>query len=865
MLCLLVLFSFCLNVYAQTATQAMCEDYCHGIRDGVEVPFIRNANPERPLGGIIEACTGTNAQFVTDPPGGDPTQLCMDTCMQYRDDGDRIHETPIDDDNTWQCRMAHLEYVRLLQQSPTRHCAHAGPDGGGVCIQKLGPDGRPTAQWLGIQAVEAKFADIFNKGNNIPAAAAGVFQLAAFRLRMQLLNIHDPYTQEEHDANKAQINCPASSQKYRTADGTCNNQIRPDDGMAWSRFARQYYAQYNEPGEFTSKAQHKAMMNDPPIWKVAEFVARWNNRGFQPSPLLNVLAGAWLQFNNHDWFNHARDTRCRDATGRPVCNESNKDYCTEVQVNERGDKFCLENTLFDAEGYGLNEETHWWDASQLYGSSQEEQDRVKDGMYIKSTLVNGEQFLERDAEGPITGLAVNWWTGLEIMHTIFVREHNHVADRIKAENPSLTDEEIFQTTRLCISAIIAKIHTIDWTPAVLNNPIMRAGLRANWFGLPAVIAEFGDAVDPNLLTGVLGGVPLEEFLAQGGFEPIGGPVYDWGVPHQMTEEFVAVYRMHPLLPDWMNHKNETMSLHDLYFERNWQRFQADGLSEWLKSFGLGRAGHLQTGNYPQTLLDLAVPDGRRLNMAAVDIFRDRERGVPRFREFRRAMQKNPPLDSFDQLSESVEFNEAVKELYGGDIDKIDSLIGQLGEGFRPAGFGFSDTTFRLFLILATRRLWTDRFFKDSFNVESYTQTGIDYVTNTGFKEILLRHCPELEPYIGHVNEASPSGPNTVFHPWRTPTNARRRADPHFAKNCQDGIAGACVPNPVDCPTNGNSGTGSTGTGTGSSGGTGTVGQNCECPRCNGPSQLKWNLQFNTYKGGCAEGGGCPNIESDDEA
>ena len=45
----------------------------------------------------------------------------------------------------------------------------------------------------------------------------------------------------------------------------------------------------------------------------------------------------------------------------------------------------------------------------------------------------------------------------------------------------------------------------------------------------------------------------------------------------------------------------------------------------------------------------------------------------------------------------------------------------------PDGFGFSETAFRIFILMASRRLKSDRFFTDDFRPEIYTEFGIDYV------------------------------------------------------------------------------------------------------------------------------------------
>ena len=77
----------------------------------------------------------------------------------------------------------------------------------------------------------------------------------------------------------------------------------------------------------------------------------------------------------------------------------------------------------------------------------------------------------------------------------------------------------------------------------------------------------------------------------------------------------------------------------------------------------------------------------------------------------------------------------------------------------PEGFGFSETAFRIFLLMATRRLKSDRFFTDDFRPEVYTQFGVDYVRDNGMLSVLKRHHPELAPALEGVTNA--------FKPWRS--------------------------------------------------------------------------------------------------
>ena len=80
---------------------------------------------------------------------------------------------------------------------------------------------------------------------------------------------------------------------------------------------------------------------------------------------------------------------------------------------------------------------------------------------------------------PITGFSDNWWVGLELFHSLFAMEHNAVTDRLSKAYPDMTDESLFNTARLVVSALIAKIHTIEWTPALLDNRALHVGMRAN--------------------------------------------------------------------------------------------------------------------------------------------------------------------------------------------------------------------------------------------------------------------------------------------------------------------------------------------------------------------------------------------------
>ena len=87
--------------------------------------------------------------------------------------------------------------------------------------------------------------------------------------------------------------------------------------------------------------------------------------------------------------------------------------------------------------------------------------------------------------------------------------------------------------------------------------------------------------------------------------------------------------------------------------------------------------------------------------------RDRERGVPRYNQFRRLLKLSTPK-TFETLTNDSVTAAELKQAYNGNIEDVDLLIGSLAEA-RPDGFGFGDTPFQLFLCMANRRLKTDRY------------------------------------------------------------------------------------------------------------------------------------------------------------
>ena len=280
-------------------------------------------------------------------------------------------------------------------------------------------------------------------------------------------------------------------------------------------------------------------------------------------------------------------------------------------------------------------------------------------------------------------------------------------------------------------------------------------------------------------------------------------------------------------PDAIRHK---VPVAETFRRGGTEHMDARGIANWTLSMGRQRLGLLTLQNHPLFLQKLAMPrlgEGFTLDVPALDLVRDREHGIPRFNEFRRQYGLRQ-LTSFDDfvdtrlaaapggtpeeraaraaaLAEQRRLVGVLREVYGqhvcddskvittaqlmpdgspitdclgqpdgstvDNIEDVDTVVGWLAEFARPHGFAISETQFVVFILNASRRLFSDRFFTSSFRPEFYTTYGRDWVLNGGpgpklfepgednghrvevstFKRVLLRTIPELrgelEPVI----------------------------------------------------------------------------------------------------------------------
>ncbi|CAH1437689.1 unnamed protein product [Lactuca virosa] len=517
---------------------------------------------------------------------------------------------------------------------------------------------------------------------------------------------------------------------FRSANGKFNDPLKEDAGSQGSFFGR------NMP----SADQKDKLLKPDPMVVATKLLARRELK--DTGKQFNMIAASWIQFMIHDWIDHLESTQQIELKApMEVANEcpltSYKFYKTKE----------VDTGLPDIKKGHRNIRTPWWDGSVVYGSNSKKMRQVrtfKDG----KLKIEKDGLLQHNSDGlPIAGDVRNSWIGVSTLQALFILEHNAVCEALKKEYHYLEDEDLYRHARLVTSAVIAKIHTIDWTIELLKTDTLVAGMRANWYGLLG--KRFKDTF------GHVGGAIL------GGLVGLKEPV-NHGVPYSLTEEFTSVYRMHSLLPDQLfirdvNSKpgpnkspklSKTIDMINLIGKSGEKELLDIGFTTQMVSMGHQACGALELWNYPVWLRNI-VPqnvDGTdrpdHIDLASLDIFRDRERNVARYNDFRRSLLLIP-ISKWDDLTDDIEAIDTLHDVYGDDVEQLDLLVGMAAEK-KIKGFAISETAFIIFLIMASRRLEADRFFTSDFNEDVYTKRGFKWVNTTeSLKDVLDRHYLEM--------------------------------------------------------------------------------------------------------------------------
>ena len=217
-----------------------------------------------------------------------------------------------------------------------------------------------------------------------------------------------------------------------------------------------------------------------------------------------MLAAAWIQFQVHDWFVHAKGT-ADNTHDLPLADDDSwferpmhvpKTPVDPPKVAELQPAAGLREQELALVGRVEHLRQHEGRAGRSCASAPAARCKVQD---------DGRLFHDETTGTELTGSRDNLWLGLSLLHSLFAREHNAICDMFMQAHADWSDERLFQQARLVNAALMAKIHTIEWTPAILPHPLLVLALNANWGGvLPGLQKVFRNLADNDLLSGIPG-------------------------------------------------------------------------------------------------------------------------------------------------------------------------------------------------------------------------------------------------------------------------------------------------------------------------------------------------------------------------
>lgn len=192
-------------------------------------------------------------------------------------------------------------------------------------------------------------------------------------------------------------------------------------------------------------------------------------------PIYNSLLMQFGQFIAHDISKTAMLPRskcetCQQVPGHcapiPILGRDPAYACPQLPcclLFTRAAPVCGTGRSDKAPRQQLNENTAFIDGSAVYGSSVPDRDRLKDGIFMKTAFFNDTGYLPFDKSlctGP-TDCNVTFdagdsrfviFIGLAAFHTLMLREHNRLAERLTQINPQWSPDQVFQEARKILGA-----------------------------------------------------------------------------------------------------------------------------------------------------------------------------------------------------------------------------------------------------------------------------------------------------------------------------------------------------------------------------------------------------------------------------
>lgn len=434
----------------------------------------------------------------------------------------------------------------------------------------------------------------------------------------------------------------------RSIDGTGNNLVLPTQGSAGTPYIRITYP-HVYPGDGTGST-----MLQPPARPNARTVS---NKIFAQSESLSNARGlsdfvwVWGQFLDHD-LGQAQAS----LTGE-TANISIDDPADPLGPNPI--PFLRSNYVLAESGHGagigrqqINEVTSYIDASHVYGSDTQRAAALRTftggrlvtspgdlpgfntGGFPNQGGTSAQLFLAGDTRA-------NEHVGLSAMHTVFVREHNRLAERISQQQPDATDEQVYQLARKLVGAEMQIVTYNEFLPALMgaeNAP-------------KAEDAHYSSTVQATIT------------------QTFATALYRFG--HSMVSPELT-------LVEESGTEVGSLAISEAFFNPQFLVEDSTNVDRLLRGFASQRAQERDTKIVDGLRNFLFGPPGAGgLDLAALNIQRGRDHGLPNYNLARFSYDLSP-VSRINQITSDPELQTALQEVYG-TVGAIDLWVAGLAE------------------------------------------------------------------------------------------------------------------------------------------------------------------------------------------
>ena len=432
-----------------------------------------------------------------------------------------------------------------------------------------------------------------------------------------------------------------SGVEYRSIDGTGNNLADPDQGSAHESLIRLAASDYGDGVSSLAGADRASAR------EISNLVAAQTGDDLNESGRTDFL-WLWGQFLDHDLdLTEGADPEEPAAIEVPVGDAHFDPFFTGTATIDLSRSVYDESTGVREQ---INEITAYIDGSNVYGSDAVRAAALRtfDGGRLKVTETADGDLLPFNVEGLANAggdgetlflagdVRANENIYLTAMHTLWVREHNRIADEIAGRDPHASDETIYQEARRQVVAELQAITYNEWLPALLG-----ANALSRYDG------------------------------------------YDAAVDASIANEFsTAAFRFgHSLLPSTLfrideNGTRQELELRDAFFRPD--KVAAFGVDSLLAGAAEGLASDLD-GQVVDDLRNFLFgpPGAGGFDLVSLNIQRGRDHGLASYNDTREALGLGR-VGSFGEISSDADVVADLQAAYDS-VDDIDLWVGGLAE------------------------------------------------------------------------------------------------------------------------------------------------------------------------------------------